>query len=225
MKKSFTLIQMVEAFIGREGRLVSMSKSCGPAMSVYNSNMVVGDEVIWYGDIDLDLSKEVLCSIAKLFDTTISIYSEHDLRVFSFEVNSNTELKAKWKEKIIKTKPAYTTSSPELYYGQDYYVAKEESEKRKEERIKERRISFGSLTPSGTEWKWYNAWYYNIPHKAYRIVKFLINNHICFPLKCASYEEKGKIRKFFKSFFKEFGYVRIGIKEGQITLKDYLFNH
>jgi len=230
MNKEFTLDQLIKTFLGPRGRLVSGSKSRGPAMAIYNSNMVVGDEVVWHGDIDLTKDRRILCGIADLFNITIDLYNEHDVRVFPFEVKDNKEMKEKHKKLIEKHTPVFTTKSPDKFAGHDYDEIEERNEKIRQEAIKTHSIYLGFLTPGGTEWKWYNTWYYKGPHYVYRVLRRHVKVFIGWPLSMIGYSEEklsfwAKVKMFFKYFFKEIGYHRIAVKEGQSTWKELLFYH
>lgn len=241
MEKTVKLIEMIELFVGRRGRLVSSSKSCGPAMAVYNSNLVVGDEVLWYGDIDLEVSRFTLLNIAKLFDITIEIYSEMDIRVFAFDNESEEEIKKKHKENIAKSTPVWTTADPFNFAGKDWDEMLELNESHREKMRNRRAIAYGLLTPNGTDWKWYNTWYYNGPHKLYRCVRFFYGQFIEYPLDFVEHSKSKyvdgekvevklsfieKVKIFVKMFKKEIGYHKKAFETGEIkSIRSYLFDH
>ena len=71
--------------VGYFGNLVSASKSgyrnANPDhLVVFNSNIIVNNEKIWYGDIDITKSGETLLSLANTFGVTIYVLSEMDGR-------------------------------------------------------------------------------------------------------------------------------------------------
>ena len=93
--KGHELTKFVEDFLGRPGGIIGGSKSGYRREHpdndpVFNSNIVVETkdpilqknkyEKIWYGDIDLTLSKDKLEDLAKELGRTIYVLSEHDGR-------------------------------------------------------------------------------------------------------------------------------------------------
>jgi len=173
---------ILSILLGRPGRLVSASKSRGPAMAVYNSNVVVDGEVVWYGDVDLDKDRNWLGKIAELVGSDIEIYYEHDLRVFPFEVADEKEMSKKHKEKMKNRKPVWSTATPELFGDRPYEEVREEMQKVREERVLDYLAYCGILTPGKTEWKWYNTWFYEGPYKIYAYFDNLYQIYIHYPV-------------------------------------------
>lgn len=71
--------------VGRLDNLISWSKSGYSRnkpknLAVFNSNIVINGEKVWYGDIDLSLSKNSLQSIAKQENVDIFVIYERDGR-------------------------------------------------------------------------------------------------------------------------------------------------
>lgn len=72
--------------VGYFGNLISMSKSGyrernPDHLVVFNSNIIAGDGTkIWFGDIDITNSGEVLKSLADTFETTLYVLHEMDGR-------------------------------------------------------------------------------------------------------------------------------------------------
>jgi len=232
MKKEVTLNELVNSFIGRKGRLVSMSKSCGPAMAVYNSNMVVNDEVIWYGDIDLEEDKNILLALSELFGTDIKIYREHGVRVFPFEVKDEVELKEEQKKRIKQNNPVWTTAAPEKYDNKDYLTILAQMNEMRDKNRKDRAICFGLLTPGGTNWAWHNTWWYKGPHKLYRIFKRNYKVFVQYPLQSVKYKkEKQKlsiwkqILLFLQFVKREVNYHREEVKENGVSWTELLFDY
>lgn len=90
------------------GRLVGASKTMYRTdhrdnVVVFNSNVLVesagGSGKVWYGDLDVTKSREVLESIAKVIGEPLYILREHDCR-FSEEEKMFSELKDKAVEVI-----------------------------------------------------------------------------------------------------------------------------
>ncbi len=77
--------QTIKEILGPEGRIITMSKSSYTAKNpsnlvVYNANMCLGDKKVWYGDIDISISREELQSIAKVLNGEVSVLREMDGR-------------------------------------------------------------------------------------------------------------------------------------------------
>lgn len=80
--------------LGHPGRLLSGSKSgymdkYGTHVVVFNANLFVGKDKIWYGDLDLTLDKEILLESAKELNQTLYVLYEMDGR---FENEDNPKL-------------------------------------------------------------------------------------------------------------------------------------
>jgi hypothetical protein len=241
MEKKLKVIDCIEAFLGRKGRLVSMSKSCGPAMAVYNSNLVVGDKVLWHGDIDLERDKAILLGIARLFEVDIEVYYEMDLRIFPGEFDTDIEVEQEHKKRIAANTPVWTTKDPFTFAGKDWDEMLDINSEHRAEMMKRRMMAYGFLTPGGTDWKWYNTWYYKGPHKLYRCFRFFYNQFIAYPLESIDYHKSkyvdgerveiklsvlDKIRIFVRTFIKEIGYHKKAFETGEIkSVREYLFDH
>jgi hypothetical protein len=227
--KRLNLIEVIEIVLGYKGHLVSASKSRGPAMAIYNSNLVINEEVIWYGDIDLHSSRLHLVRIAAAFGVEIEIYSEHSVRVFSCEAKTKSAIKKLQETKIKESTPVWTSKEPNVYAGMDYLEVYTQAEEVRIQNIKDFRICYKFLTPNGTEWNRFNTLYYNGPHRIYRIIRKLYYQFIRFPYEITQIRsmDNGKftsfkwIYEFFKAIKREFGYAKIGIKNGSYPLKDY----
>lgn len=74
----FTLISSdAENMLGHPGRLISYSKSLGPAGGIYNANIFnERAKRIWYGDIDIVRDREKLLNLADRLGT-LYILPEH----------------------------------------------------------------------------------------------------------------------------------------------------
>lgn len=164
--------QALEAILGHHGGVCSFSKTMGPPMAVYNSHVLVNYDKVWNGDIVLDNStRKILCNYATYHDVCISV---------SYESGGEV----------------WTTDTPEELDGMEIGDAIEFRERRSEERIKDRLSSLGILTPRGTDWTWYNAWFYKsiwvIGEKIHNIYDVFIR----FPFRCAffvhSYDNSNK---------------------------------
>ncbi len=71
--------------LGMMGRLISWSKSSyrdkhPDNIVVFNANICVGLEKIWFGDIDVTLSKDKLIEISKEINDVVFVLSEMDGR-------------------------------------------------------------------------------------------------------------------------------------------------
>lgn len=247
-RKLVTLSTLLPCILGRPGRLVSASKSCGPAMAIYNANVVVDGAVIWYGDIDLNISKQILIAVAKLFNTSIDIYLEHHMRVFPFEVVSDheqisedeyqTRLAALHSAKMQQYEPVWSTACPDLFNKEDYSLVAYERELQRAQNIKQRQIAYGILTPNGTSWKWYNTWYYVSIHKAYRIYRYHYKNIIRYSIHSADRSRQRALAagapysyfrylvKIGKNIIRELHYYKKAVcDDGTMTWKELLFDH
>jgi hypothetical protein len=216
MKKSFetaiehklSTLELIRLILGHEGALVSMSKSCGPPMATYNSNLVICDKVVWYGDIDLEESKKSLIRLSHLLKTDIQIFYESSLRVFGEPTKKDLALQAK----NIKEKNGlvWSTSDPDKFAGGDYWDMYHTRKEHRDEAIKQRQVHFGILTPIGSEWTWYNKWFYKSIYKVYAFIKTYIHVYVVYPINATRW---GKPKKFWHwiinpilYFFKEIGY-------------------
>ena len=81
----FDLKDVLRILLGREGHICSGSKSCGPAMAVFNANVVIGDKIVWYGDVDMDEKRVLLKILSMHIGAPIEVYYESGLRQFNFE--------------------------------------------------------------------------------------------------------------------------------------------
>lgn len=241
--KMVYVLDMLNVFLGIKGIMVSTSKSCGPAMAVYNANLVVNGFVLWHGDIDLEASRRTLCSIAKMFDITIEVYYESSLRVFPFEVQKKKDKNVSKKEidkrielkqtKLLKkANPVYTTAAPDKFNGEDFEEALAVARVNRDELIKLRRIGYGFLTPNGTEWNRFNTIYYNGPHRIFRCIRYFFRTFIEYPYSYYSISKRegkpffARIKKVVEMFFKEIEYHREIFKGNKvISLSKYLFDH
>ena len=207
--KKISLEQMLSMVLGRKGNLVSMSKSCGPEMAIYNSNLVVNDEVVWYGDVDVKEVKKYLCNIANLYEVDIEIYSENPIRIFNFNNRSQKEIKKEQKELIKKAKPIWTTKNPDKWNEEDWLDAYEKNVEHRQTMRKQRSIAYGFLTPTGNEWNWLSRLYYNnFIYKAYKKIKQAYYTYIDFPIKLTKWSlydlefKDGKSIKIDKNYSK-----------------------
>jgi hypothetical protein len=72
--------------LGMNGRMISGSKSGYSSryptnLAVFNANVCTQNEgKIWYGDIDLTLSREELSELARLLETEVYVLYEMDAR-------------------------------------------------------------------------------------------------------------------------------------------------
>jgi len=208
---------ILNILLGRSGRLVSMSKSCGPAMAIYNSNVVVNNQVVWHGDVDLDADGPLLRRIAELIGAHIDVYYESHLRVFPFEVKDEKEMRKKHKEKMKKVKPTWSTSTPDMFDGKSYEKIRERMSAVRQERILERQIAYGFLTPGGTEWAWYNTWFYRGPYRIYAYLRDRYKIYISYPVYFVKMSDEKltrwqKVKEFLAAVRREWNY-RHGKKE------------
>ena len=200
---------MIETMIGYAGKIVSSSKSCGPPMAIFNANVVVGEEVIWYGDIDIDKSFSALCGIAEIYDEEIKIFAESPIRIFAIHPKDKERLLKQQKINIKEGNGlVWTTTDPLKWAGQDIGIAREERTKRCEKNIKNRHSYLGILTPRGTEWHWYNAWFYKTIYKIYVFFKTIFNVFVEFPYYVAKHQKDRRIARFLHSLKTEIGYHR-----------------
>jgi hypothetical protein len=77
--------EFAETYLGHNGKILSWSKSSykeeNPAnLVVFNSNVFTKKSKIWYGDLDISLSKETLLMLANSIDEDIYILREMDGR-------------------------------------------------------------------------------------------------------------------------------------------------
>jgi len=235
-KQSFNLEEIIRVILGNCGKMVSSSKSCGPPMAVYNANVVIDDKIIWYGDVDIEVSGDELCRLSNLSDKTIEVYYEHPVRQFNFDEMPKKEFEKQQKKIIQETTPVWTTAEPDKYAGYEWDDIYVKHEKSRDEIIKSRQIAFGSLTPNGSEWTWYNTWYYKSIHKMYRIMKYFCKQFVHYPLESLKYKKQDDsnikpIKYFLKTMIREMGYHRVYLEE-QIEKKghrkalvDYFFDH
>ena len=159
-------------FLGHPGKLISGSKSCGPAMGIYNANVVIGDDVVWNGDVDLDVSRKDLIDLSESLSVEVKVYSESPVRIFVFDDEDGSKQHAARIQQIDDIRNnrglVWTTATPELYRGENYSEARIRNQKLRDERIRDRQIYFGMLTPKGTEWRWHNTWFYLYIYPIYR---------------------------------------------------------
>lgn len=79
------MIQLIHQKLGPIGNLISFSKSTYRKLYpnnviVFNSNLIIDGEKIWYGDIDVTKSKNELIELSKELNKTIYILYEMDGR-------------------------------------------------------------------------------------------------------------------------------------------------
>lgn len=72
-------------FLGYPGVMLSMSKSnyrnSHPNnLVVFNGNVCVNDKKVWFGDIDITISKNILLELSKELNQSLYILSEMDGR-------------------------------------------------------------------------------------------------------------------------------------------------
>jgi hypothetical protein len=79
------LVEALNKQLGFYGTMISGSKTgyslAHPKnLAIFNANICTEEKKIWYGDIDLTLSKDKLVEIAKNTDTDLYVFYEHDAR-------------------------------------------------------------------------------------------------------------------------------------------------
>lgn len=77
--------EIVMNFLGYPGHLLSMSKSGyrdshPDNLVVFNGNICVGTEKVWFGDIDVTLSKDTLFDLSKELNDVVYVLTEMDGR-------------------------------------------------------------------------------------------------------------------------------------------------
>lgn len=216
------LNEVIEILLGHKGRVCSWSKSCGPAMAIYNSNVVMqkegeDPELIWYGDIVLEEALiSCLTNLADKLGVEIMVFYEHPIRIFQFTDDEEEIAKAVDIQKSLinnRNGLVWTSLEPYMFDDMSYVEARERREKRREENIRQRQISYGMVTPRGTRWAWYNKWFYKGPYKIYKILDRFCYNFMWFPYKMGFRYSDGlkwtqKLTRFFKIMRKEFYYQR-----------------
>lgn len=83
--------EIVSKFLGWPGNLLSWSKSgyrdkYPDNLVVFNANVCVGLEKIWYGDLDITISKDTLVNLSKELNDVVFVLYEMDGR-FDNEVD------------------------------------------------------------------------------------------------------------------------------------------
>ncbi len=154
----FSLDEMLEICIGMKGTAKYMSKSCGPPLAIYNSNVFIENKRIYYGDLDLEVWRRMLCRLAEFLEKEIRVYGETIGR---------------WEELSEKNKDAYawSTKEPDKIWKKDWYEMLCQQTKRREENLKARRTvsyldpatkrwNYALYTPFDTNWHWYNIGFY-----------------------------------------------------------------
>jgi len=71
--------------LGYPGKMISGSKSgyihlYPKNLTIFNANVIINNEKIWYGDIDITLSKETLIELALFYNEDLYILYEMDAR-------------------------------------------------------------------------------------------------------------------------------------------------
>ena len=211
--------ELLKSILGHPGALCSWSKSCGPAMAVYNSNIVIIDGkkdpyVAWYGDIVVNPTMvRVLCKFAIYYNVEIQVFHESPVRQFVFDKKDESKC-SKEQLKAIKAKSGFvwSTATPDMWGDMPYAEAEELRELRTAENIKDRLIGCKILTPRGTKWTWYNTWFYKSIWAFGAKISDIYHVFIQWPYETTKYHTemdlKDKIKKFFHSFKKEIWYQR-----------------
>jgi len=230
MKKEQYLNEL-ENILSYKGAMVSSSKSCGPPMAIYNANVVIDEEVVWYGDVDLEKPchnctednpisvRHGLIYLSGKLGKPIDVYYEHSLRMFNFEEDDkkagkvDIENKKKQLSTIRERKGlAWSTLAPDKMGSEnmDYNEYKDEMTETKNENIKKRMIWNGSLTPYGAEWKWYNRLFYKSIYKIYHPIVVWFKVYPGYAIQSVKYHRYTsfwkKIKCFFLCMVREVGY-------------------
>ena len=212
--------ELMDAILGPSGRICSGSKSIGPAMAIYNSNMVFWQEkedpdIVWYGDLVLDETMvKILTRLADQLKLEIMVFYESPLRQFA--INEEDYSKAREFQKgLIKNRSGlvWTSREPTMFANMPYEEAKQKNKARREKARTMRAAYVGMLTPVGTEWRCYNKWFYKGPYRVYVYLKRWVVNFLVWPFKAAflwklKLKWYQRISLFFKSVAKEFYYQR-----------------
>jgi hypothetical protein len=88
------IVKLLNENLGFYGTMISGSKT-GYSLArpknfaIFNANICTEKQKIWYGDIDLTLSKDKLVEISKTTDTDLYVFYEHDAR---FDKENDFEL-------------------------------------------------------------------------------------------------------------------------------------
>lgn len=227
--------ELFELVLGRKGQTLG-SKSMGDPLTIFNSNIVIGTEIIWYGDINIDKKRNNLMDLAKLFNKPIEIYYESPIRQFCFNEKCKKEKLDNEAKAIDKTTPVWTTENPNKFNGISWENAWEKDYKNQQINIKNKRIWLGILTPNGTEWSFINKLWYRGPHKIYRVFVRNWKTFISYPIECVNldktidninikpFEFKRDTKAFFKYLIREINYHKEEIKNNpRITWKSLLW--
>jgi len=174
--QTLSLLGVLQLILGYEGRVVSQSKSCGPPMAVYNSNLVVEHfgnpeqySVVWYGDINLTKqTTELLTSVADAFQCTLYVFREHPIRTFIFNKRDQDKILYR-QQRDIKNRIGlvWTSKEPEIFDNKSYNEMFKVMSDVRNTAIRQKMITHEEVTPRGTEWTWYNEWFYKSIYKAY----------------------------------------------------------
>jgi len=210
MKKVKEYNKDIIEVLGIQGRMVSGSKSCGPAMAVYNANVGVDGKLVWYGDVDIDRSKVDLIKLSMRIDKDIEVYYERSLRIFPSEATDLAKVRKQKEDIKNKNGMVWSTANPNLFNGKNYAEMRILNQKRRDDAVNQRMIWFGSLTPAGTEWTWYNTWYYKSVYRIYEFIAMYYRVYIGYPCYAVSSSRYptiwGKVKGFMFFFLKEVGY-------------------
>jgi hypothetical protein len=185
--RKLTMKGVLESILGVPGGICSWSKTMGPAMAVYNSKVFIDGDSIWHGDIVLNpTTRSILERFARDNDIVITVEYESGGEVWS-------------------------TSDPKKMDGRPIEEAILLREKRSTERKTARLVSYGILTPRGTDWKWYNTWFYKTIWAFFAYIHSWIHIFLVFPYtftKMSKLTFWGHVREYFRVMRKEFWYQR-----------------